>query len=637
MSHARSRCLLAITILGAIVFGACGGSDDNGGTTTLTPAISIALSASTLSVAQGAAGNVTVNLTRTGGFSGDVSIAATGLPTGVTVSSATIASGATSATLTFAVAPTVATGASTITINASGSGVTTASATLALTVTATAVTGNYTLTASPAAPSIAQGGAATVVITVNRTGGFAGAVALSVTGAANGLTATLSTPSTTGTTDTLTLTASATATVGAQTLTIKGTSTGLADQTVTVQASVTAQTTSGNVTWQFCGRLGIPVFVAFQDGTSGAWTHVTGTNDSYSFNINQAVGGVAYVLPFGTGGFDLEVFYGSKADLQGRANEVCNGAAGAGKTVTAPVAGTSTGDIVSGSLGTSAGVFSGSTLTFSNVPSGNVDLVTGRSTLTINGTSFSLDLTKMIIRRNLNPAAGSALPALDFGASEAFAPVTKNLTISNLGTDVSALLGIYFTTNNTFANYFSDFTGGGATRTYPGVPAANQATGDLHVLAIVALPSLTGTTPQREALFAFHTAVDQTFALGPALTTPTVSTLTATGYARLRAAINVQSQYNKLFTFTATQAGAAPRNATIQQTVGYSSASALNLDIPDLSGVSGFDVNWGLKAGALTNWTVMGTGWPGTVGVGQPPFTDGASYVFASFPGTITP
>ncbi len=257
--------------------------------------------------------------------------------------------------------------------------------------------------------------------------------------------------------------------------------------------------------------------------------------------------------------------------------------------------------------------------------------------LTINGTSFSLNLAKMIIRRNLNPAAGSALATVDFGASEAFAPVTKNLTITNLGTDVSAVLGIYFTTNNTFATYFTDFTGGGATRTYPGVPSANQASSRSPHPRARRVPSLTGTTPQREALFAFHTAVDQTFALGPALSTPTVSTLTATGYARLRAAINVQSQYNKLFTFNATQAGGAPREVTIQQTVGYSSASALNLDVPDLSGVSGFDVNWGLKAGAFTNWTVTGTGWPGTVGVGQPPFTDGASYMFASFPGTITP
>ncbi|HEV8445731.1 MAG TPA: hypothetical protein VGQ44_02880 [Gemmatimonadaceae bacterium] len=636
MSRARLRSVLAAAVLGAILFEGCGG-DDNGGTTTLTPAISITLSASSLSVVQGTTGTVTVTLARTGGFSGDVAIGVTGLPTGVTVSSATIASGATSATLTFTVAANAAPGNSSVTINASGTGVTAASATVALTVTAATVSGNYTLTASPAAPSIAQGGSATVVITVNRTGGFAGPVALAVTGAANGLGATLATASTTGTTDTLTLTASATATVGAQTLTIKGTSTGLTDQTVTVQVTITAQTSSGNVTWQFCGSLGIPIWVAFQDGTSGAWTHVVGTNDSYTFNVTQSVGGVAYVLPYATGGFDLEVFYGSKADLQGRANEVCNGAVGAGKTVTAAVAGTATGDVVLGSLGPSAGVVAGSTMTFSNVPNGNLDLVTGRSTLTINGTSVSFNLAKMIIRRNLNPAAGSALATIDFGAAEAFAPVTKNLTITNLGTDISTLVGLYFTTNNTFATYFLDPTSGGASRTYAGVPAANQVTGDLHVLAILALPSLTGTTPQREALFAFHTAVDETFALGPALTAPTVSTLSATGYARLRAAISVQSQYNKLFMFTATQAGAAPRKATIQQTAGYSSASTLNLDVPDLSGVQGFDVNWGLKAGTLVNWTVSATGWAGAAGIGQPPFTDGGSFMFASFPGTITP
>ncbi len=633
MAFAQSRGLAAACLSAAMLVACGGGGGDGTGSTNPTPAISIGLSSSTLSIVQGTAGNITVSLTRSGGFSGDVAIAVTGLPTGITVSTATIASGSTSATLTFAVAASVAAGNSSITISASGSGVSTVSASLSLTVSAAAPTGNFTLTANTSAPTITQGSSATVVITINRGGGFTGAVALTVSGASNGLTATLSSPSTTGTTDTLTLAASATATLGAQSVIVTGTATGLSNQTVTVQASVTAQTTSGNVTWQFCGTLGIPIWVAFQDGT-GAWTHVTGTNDSYSFNITQSVGGVAYVRPSGTG-FDLEVFYGSKADLQGRANEVCNGAAGAGKTVTAAVAGTSVGDIVLASLGPSSGTLAGSTETFSNVPNGNVDLVAGRTTLTINGTTASFSLAKMIIRRNLNPAAGSALSTIDFGAAEAFAPVTKNLTISNLGTDVSAVLGLYFTTNNTFATYFTDFSGGGATRTYPGVPAANQATGDLHVLAIVGLPSLTGSTPQREALFAFHSAVDQTFALGPAATAPTVSALTATGYARLRAAVTVQSAYNKVFTFTGLQT-TTPRNVTITQTAGYTNASSFNLDVPDLSGVSGFDTNWGLKSGTATTWTYTATGFTGA-GIDVPAFADGASYMFASVPGTITP
>jgi hypothetical protein len=637
MSRGRSRYRLAGTLLGALLFGGCGGGGGDGTTNTSpTPTIAITLSSSTLSVVQGTSGNVTVNLTRGGGFSGDVTLAVAGLPSGVTVSSATITAGSGSATLSFVVGAAAAAGNSPITISASGSGVTAASASLTLTVTAAQASGNYTLSASPASPSFAQGGSATVVITLTRTGGFAGAVALSVTGAANGLTAVLASASTTGTTDTLTLTASVSATVGAQTLTIKGTASGLTDQTVTVQPTITAQTSSGNVTWQFCGSLGIPMWVAFQDGTSGAWTHVTGTNDAYSFNITQSVGGVAYVRASGTG-FDLEVFYGSKADLQGRTNEVCNGAAGAGKTVTAPVAGTSAGDIVLAGLGPTAGSLSGSTLTFNGVPNGNVDLVAGRTALTINGTGASFSLAKMIIRRSLNPATGSALSTVDFGAAEAFAPVIKNLTISNLGTDVSAVLGLYITSNNTFASYFTDASGGGATRTYPGVPAANQATGDLHVLGVVGVTSLTNSAPQREALFAFHTAVDQTIALGPALTAPTVSALTATGYARLRAAVTVQTQYNKLFGFTGLQTGAAPRNVTIQQTAGYSSASSFNLDVPDFSGVSGFDVNWGPKSGTAVNWTFTGTGWPGTQGIVGPPFADGASYMFATALGTITP
>ncbi len=417
MAFARPRGSLVMGCLAAAMLVGCGGSGGDGtGTTNPTPAISIALSSSTLSIAQGAAGNVTVNLTRSGGFTGDVAISVTGLPTGVTVSSATIAAGSTSVTLSFVVAAAAA-GNSSITIGASGSGVSSVSASLALTVSAAAPTGSFTLTGNTSAPTITQGGSATVVITINRSGGFAGTVALAVSGASNGLTATLSSPSTAGTVDTLTLSASGTATVGAQNVTVTGTATGIANQSFTMQASVIAQTTSGNVTWQFCGTLGIPMWVAFQDGT-GAWTHISGTSDAYTFNITQATGGVAYVRPSGTG-FDLEVFYGSKADLQGRTNEVCNGAAGTGKTVTAPVAGTSLGDIVLAGLGPSSGALSGSTLTFSNVPSGNVDLIAGRTTLTLSGQTPSFSLAKMIIRRNLNPADGSALSIIDFGAAEA--------------------------------------------------------------------------------------------------------------------------------------------------------------------------------------------------------------------------
>lgn len=642
MSPTRSGRSVAGAVLGAmLLLAGCGGGGGDGGTTNPTPAISISLSSPTLTVVQGTAGNITVNLTRSGGFTGDVTIAASGQPNGITISPTTIPSASSSATLTVVAAATAVTGNATITVTASGTGVSSTTATLALTVNAPAATGGFTLAVNPTSATVTQGASATAVVTITRTGGFTGSVNLAVTGAANGLSATLANASTTGTTDTLTLTATGTATTGLQNLSIKGTATGLTDQTIPLPVTVNAQSSSGNVTWQFCGTLGIPLWVAFQDGTGGAWTHVTGTNNAYSFNVTQAVGAIAYVKPYSTTGFDLEVFYGTKADLQGRANEVCSGAVGTGKTVTAPIVGLTAPNDASSlmTLGPSGGTLNASLngVTFSNVPNGNLDLIAGRTTLTINGTNFSFNLSKMIIRRNLNPADNSALAAIDFGSAEAFTPVTKNLTINNLGTDVSEVFGLYFTANNTFGSYFFDISAGGASRTYPGVPTANQAAGDLHVLAIGAVPNSANPTAAREALFAFHDAADKTLTLGPALTTPTVSALTATGYSRLRAALTVQTEYNKLFGFGAQQTGAAPRQFNIAQTAGYSNASSFNLDVPDLSAVAGFDVNWGFKAGTVANWTVTGTGWPSASGIGQPPFTEGASYMFATKSGAITP
>jgi hypothetical protein len=637
MSRARPRFLLAVEVLGALMIAGCGGGGTDVGTNTGTDnAIAIALSSGTLSVAQGASGNVTVTLTRTGGFTGDVALAVTGMPTGITVNSATISAGTTTPTLSFLVAATVAAGNSSITINASGSGVAGTSASLTLTVTAAPATGSYTLAATPSSPSLAQGGSAIVVITLTRSGGFAGSVALSVSGAANGLTATLASAATTGTTDTLTLNASASATVGAQTLTVKGTAAGLADQTTTVQPSVTAVTSSGNVTWLFCGSLGTPMWVAFQDGTSGPWTQVTGANQSYTFNITQAVGGIAYVVPYLGGGFDLEVFYGSKADLQGRASEVCSGPGT--KTVTAPVAGAVLGGLNLLSLGTSSGTLNASLngVTFSNVPNGTLDLIAGSSPLNLAPATFNQ--IKMLIRRNLNPADNSALTTIDFGSGEAFTPVVKNLTINNLGADVPEVSLGYFTANNASAGgLYADNSGGIASRTYAGVPAANQAAGDLHLLTIIGTPNAATLTQQRYASFAFHDAVDTSLALGPTLNTPTVSVLAATGYSRLRAAISVQPEYDKLFGFSVQQTGALPRRSVVQQTVNYSAASSLNLDVPDLSSVPGFDVNWGLKAGAATTYTLMGTGWSGTAGIGRPPFAAGLSYMLGTRLGSITP
>jgi uncharacterized membrane protein len=72
--------------------------------------------------------------------------------------------------------------------------------------------------------SIKQGTSGSYTVTVTRTGGFTGAVQLSVSGLPSGVTAVFSPNPATGTTSTLTVTAAATAATGSFALTITGTS-----------------------------------------------------------------------------------------------------------------------------------------------------------------------------------------------------------------------------------------------------------------------------------------------------------------------------------------------------------------------------------------------------------------------------
>jgi cardiolipin synthase len=96
---------------------------------------SLSASPSSVSVTQGATGTSTITSTVSGGFDSTVSLAASGLPSGVTAafSPASISGGAGSSTLTFTASGTATTGTSTVTITGTGGGVT-ATTSVALTV-----------------------------------------------------------------------------------------------------------------------------------------------------------------------------------------------------------------------------------------------------------------------------------------------------------------------------------------------------------------------------------------------------------------------------------------------------------------------------------------------------------------------
>jgi len=191
----------------------------------------LAPSASTLAIIQGKTATDTITVTDVGGFTGSVTLAASGLPSGVTGAWGTNPT-AGSSVLTLTATSTATTGAFTVTITGT-SGSTTATTTFTLDVN---LATGFTLAASAPTLSITQGKTATDTITVTDVGGFTGSVTLTATNLPSGVTVAYGT-NPTNATSVLTFTATSTATVGAATVTITGTS-GSTKATITIALTV---------------------------------------------------------------------------------------------------------------------------------------------------------------------------------------------------------------------------------------------------------------------------------------------------------------------------------------------------------------------------------------------------------------
>jgi RHS repeat-associated protein len=199
---------------------------------TIPPSFTLTTSASTLSIVQGSNGTDTITVVPANGFTGSVTLAASGLPTGVTAAFATNPTTGTSV-LTLSASSTATVGTATVTVTGT-SGSLTATKTIALTVTAPP---SFTLTTSASTLSIIQGSNGTDTIAVVPANGYTGSVTLAASGLPTGVTAAFATNPTTGT-SVLALTASGTATLGASTVTVTGTS-GSLTASATIALTVT--------------------------------------------------------------------------------------------------------------------------------------------------------------------------------------------------------------------------------------------------------------------------------------------------------------------------------------------------------------------------------------------------------------
>jgi len=248
----------------------------------VVPTFVLSASPASLILVQGGSGTSSITVTPQNGFSGSVTLSASGLPSGVTAS----------------FTPNPATSGSTLTLTA-GSSATTGTATLIITgasgnlqsTTVISLTVNptpppdFTLSASPASMTLIQGTSGSGSITVTPQNGFSGSVTLSASGLPSGVTASYSpNPVTSG--STLTLTAGSSATTGTATLTITGVSGSLSHSTA-LSLTVKLVPTLPSV-WSD-GDIGAPAVAGSASygnnvfTVTGAGTQIYGTADMFHF------------------------------------------------------------------------------------------------------------------------------------------------------------------------------------------------------------------------------------------------------------------------------------------------------------------------------------------------------------------
>src|SRR5437867_2250515 len=148
---------------------------------SVLPDFTLSASPASQAVIQGGATSYNVTISPTGGFSGQVTLSVSGLPSG---GNGTFSPNPASASSTLSVTTSASTPTGTYTLTITGvSGVLTHTTTVTLVVS---VPPDFTLSASPASQAVIQGGATSYNVTISPTGGFSGQVTLSVSGLPGG-------------------------------------------------------------------------------------------------------------------------------------------------------------------------------------------------------------------------------------------------------------------------------------------------------------------------------------------------------------------------------------------------------------------------------------------------------------------
>ena len=252
------------------------------------PDFDLAMAAPGLVLKQGATATVGVTLARRGGFGGAVAMSVAGLPSGVTA--APLAIVGSEGTLTLTASSSATPGSFSLTLTGSGAGVASRTAKLDLAVASAGATGGFTVSASPV--TVAPGATATSDVQLTRTPGFTSGIVVTTSGAPSGLTITAPTGPVTGATAALSVQAASTLAPGSYDVTVRGSASGLQDQTstLTVTVSATGTTPTTPSTGAFALSLS-PSALTLAPGASGTATLAVTRSGGFSGAVTVSASG----------------------------------------------------------------------------------------------------------------------------------------------------------------------------------------------------------------------------------------------------------------------------------------------------------------------------------------------------------
>jgi Domain of unknown function (DUF1929)/PKD domain len=251
-----------------------------------TPDFTISATPATQSVNAGIGTTYTVTVAPLNGFTGTVTLTASGLPAGATATFSLPSLGG-SGTSTLTVSTTADSSASSSTISMTG---TSGSLVHSATSTLNVVAPDFSVAVSPGSTSVAPGGTATFTVTVAALNGFAGTVNLSVTGWPAGSTPTFS-PASITTSGTSTLSVITGATTGSSTLSITGTSGTLTHAAAAILNVTTAGSSSNVISVDFVGS-DIPMASSEVAGVvaKSSWNDASGASSSVPLALVDETG-----------------------------------------------------------------------------------------------------------------------------------------------------------------------------------------------------------------------------------------------------------------------------------------------------------------------------------------------------------